>query len=209
MADDVEKTRKWMFRTLNLYRLAVLGAPIALLSWYYLSSTASVNSISFYSIMVCYLFYLNPSFLEISSETILESDKPKEIVKKRFKSSENPIFALFEPQEEMIRGRTVIKYSGKNIVFEEEAEDRIKFSQEHDITSSYKVSFEETEEGTRIKVSNLASSYSLNKLAAQVLKSRYVFSAIQKQDYDFVSGHENLSVVHPKDWELDFTPLDF
>lgn len=195
-----------MSRTLNLYRLIILLVPVLLVTWFYISSRALLNSISFYGILLSYVFYLNVSFLKISSETVLESSESKEEVMNLFESDDNPIFALFEPYEEKVRGRTVISYSGKDVVFEEHG-DTIKFTQRHEVDSSYEVEVEDKEKGSKITVTNSAEPYSINKLIAQVLRSRYVFNAIQQQDYDVVSGHESLSISDPRKWELDLKPF--
>ena len=193
---------------LGVYKLFVILVPVAVFGVMLASSRAVFDLPAAIGTAFLYLIFLSVAFLRVSSVTVLETEKDTEKVIEEFESDKNPIYALFQPKELKIAGRKVIAYSGKEITFEEN-DKTLKFSQRGEISSSYEVRVEEAEEGSRIEIENSAEPYTPNKMLVQVIRSRYVFAAIESSGYNITSGHEKLRISHPQNWEIDFRPLEF
>ena len=195
---------------LGVYKVALILTPFLIFGALIFSSSYVVDLPIAVGIAFVYLLFLSIAFLRVSSVTVLHTEKTPDEVREEFESDQNPIYALFQPEELTVAGRKVIAYSGKEITFDEQG-DTIKFSQRGQVSSSYEVEIHELEdeEGTRIEIDNSSEPYTPNKMLVQVIRSRYVFAAIQSRGYDIVSGHENLRISSLKKWEIDYRPLQF
>lgn len=208
VSDNLDKTRKNLWRILAAYKVVVIMAPLIVFGLFLSSSSYVVDLPVAVGTAFIYLIFLSVASLKVSSVTVLETDKSPEEVRNEFESDQNPIYALFQAEEMDIAGRKVIAYSGKEITFDEKG-DTIKFSQRGEVSSSYEVEIEEMEDGTRVEIDNSSEPYTPNKMLVQVIRSRYVFAAIESQGYNIVSGHESLTVSNLRKWEIDYRPLEF
>lgn len=208
MEDRLKKRRKNLCLIMASYKAAVIIVPLVIFVALFLTSDNLLSLPTVLGIASSYAAFLSAAFLKVSSETVLETEKSLKEVREEFESEKNPIYVLFQPREMKIRGRKFVQYGAKKISYNEKG-DTIRFSQEGEVSSSYEVSLEKIENGTKVVIDNSSEPYTANKMLVQVIRSRYVFSAIQSKGYNIVSGHESLGILRPSKWELDREPLEF